>query len=73
MFQFAAAVPCQKHAKNCVYGITAPFLRWFYKHLFKIDSAAVIPQQFDWIERLSCFLFAYNTNRYNSHPCQISY
>ncbi len=43
MFRFTVAVPCQKHAKSCAYGITALFLRWFYKHLFKIGSAAVIP------------------------------
>ena len=27
MFRFTVAVPCQKHAKSCAYGITAPFFR----------------------------------------------
>lgn len=33
MCQFAAAVLCQKRTENRIYGITAPFLKCYHKHL----------------------------------------
>ena len=47
MYQFAAAVRCQKRTENRVYGITAPFLRKSISICVDNDIAAVIPEQFN--------------------------